>query len=74
MEENTMATIKIPLESKSVISYDSEADVLYVSFGKPRRAEGIDIGDGTILRIDPETQEVVGITLLDFRKRVEKEN
>ncbi len=69
-----MATIKIPLESKSVISYDSEADVLYVSFGKPRRAEGIDIGDGTILRIDPETQEVVGITLLDFRKRVEKEN
>ena len=74
MEENTMATIKIPLESKSVISYDSEADVLYVSFGRPRRAEGIDIGDGTILRIDPETQEVVGITLLDFRKRVEKEN
>ena len=68
-----MATVKIPTKTESVIHYDKEADVLYVSFGKPRRAEGIDIGDGTILRIDPNTEEVVGITLLNFKKRTENE-
>ena len=68
-----MATIKIPRETKSFVTYDSEADVLYVSFGEPRSAEGLDIGDGTILRLDPETEEIVGITILDFRKRSEPE-
>ncbi len=64
-----MATVKIPTKTESIINYDAEADVLYVSFGKPRKAEGIDIGDGTILRIDPDTGEVIGITLLDFKRR-----
>ena len=64
-----MATVKVPNRAESVISYDAEADVLYVSFGKPRRAEGMDIGDGTILRIDPDTEEIIGITILDFKRR-----
>jgi uncharacterized protein YuzE len=64
-----MAAVKIPPQAQSVINYDEEADVLYVSFGKPRKAEGIDIGDGTILRVDPETGQIVGITILDFKKR-----
>jgi len=64
-----MATVKIPARAESTINYDEEADVLYVSFGKPRKAEGIDIGDGTILRVDPDTGEVIGITLLNFKKR-----
>jgi len=68
-----MATVKLPTKAESVINYDKEADVLYVSFGNPRRAEGIDIGDGTILRIDPDTEEVIGITILDFKKRAETE-
>ena len=64
-----VAKVKIPPKAQSVINYDEEADVLYVSFGKPRKAEGIDIGDGTILRVDPETGQIVGITILDFKKR-----
>jgi len=68
-----MATVKIPSNVYSTIKYDREADVLYISFGKPRRAEGLDIGDGTILRIDPKTEEVVGITILNFKARAEKE-
>lgn len=64
-----MATLKIPEKIQSVIHYDDGADVLYISFGEPRPAEGLDIGDGTILRIDPETEEIVGLTILDFSKR-----
>jgi len=52
--------------------YDPEADVLYISFGEPRPAEGLDIGDGTILRVDLETDEIVGLTILDFSKRTEE--
>ncbi|WP_204305173.1 DUF2283 domain-containing protein (plasmid) [Desulfurobacterium thermolithotrophum] len=55
------------------VHYDSEADVLYISFGESKPAEGLDVGDGTILRIDPETEEVVGLTILDFSKRTEEE-
>jgi uncharacterized protein YuzE len=74
MEESIMATIKIPEKANTVIHYDPEADVLYVSFGEPRFAEGMDIGDGTILRIDPETEEVIGFTILDIKKRMEELN
>ena len=67
-----MATLKIPEKANSVIHYDPEADVLYVAFGKPKPAEGIDIGDGTILRVEPISNEVVGFTILDFSKRAKK--
>ena len=66
-----MKRFKFPEKSRSRIHYDREADVLYISFGKPKPAEGIDIGDGTILRIDPKTEEVVGLTILNFYKRAE---
>ena len=45
--------------------YDAEADILYISFGNPKNAEGVDIGEGTIIRIQPDTKEIVGITILN---------
>ena len=56
-----------------MFSYDQEADVLYMSIGRP--AEGMDyveVDDNTILRVHPETREVVGVTIIDFAKRVGK--
>ncbi len=50
--------------------YDAEADVLYISVGKPREAEGMDIGEGTIARLDPQTREVVGLTIIGLRQRM----
>ncbi|MCR4405183.1 MAG: DUF2283 domain-containing protein [Candidatus Acetothermia bacterium] len=44
--------------------YDGEADVLYLSFGDPRAAVGVDIGEGVVLRYDEEKGEVVGLTIL----------
>lgn len=53
--------------------YDAEADVLYISIGKPVSAEGIDIGKGVIVRINPELNEVVGFTIINPLRRALQE-
>ncbi len=50
--------------------YDAEGDVLYISLGEPKSAEGIDIGEGIIVRIVPQENEVVGLTITGLSKRV----
>ena len=50
--------------------YDSEADVLYISFGAPRPAVGVDMGNGVIMRYDEEQDEIVGITIMGVRASV----
>jgi len=61
-----METLKIS-EKKDKIKwdYDAEADVLYISFGNPMNAEGVDIGEGTIIRIQPDSKEIIGVTILN---------
>ena len=65
-----MEVLKI-LEGKPTLNweYDEDADVLYISVGKPRPAVGTDIGDGVIVRYDEKKREVVGITIIGFRAR-----
>lgn len=46
-------------------NYDADADVLYISLGKPKKAEGIDIGNGVIMRVDPQSNEIVGVTIIN---------
>lgn len=48
--------------------YDREADVLYLSVGKPQRAKTIEMGEDFILRLHPKTGEVVGVTIIDFSR------
>ena len=50
--------------------YDADADVLYISIGEPKVAEGIDIGEGVIVRVSPQSNEVVGLTIIGLSKRV----
>ena len=61
-----METLNIS-EKKDKIkwNYDAEADVLYISFGNPQKAEGVDIGEGTIIRIQPDSKEIIGVTILN---------
>jgi uncharacterized protein YuzE len=68
-----MEPLKIP-DRPGIVTwdYDVEADVLYLSFGGPRPAVGIDIGDGTVIRYDEERNEVVGLTVIGLRQRVEE--
>ncbi len=68
-----METVKI-LEKPGTLewNYDAEADVLYLSLGAPRSAEGVDVGEGVILRYDPVQREVVGLTVVGLRARLLK--
>ena len=52
--------------------YDGEADTLYISFGEPRAALGIDVGEGVVVRYDEKAREVVGLTLIGVGKRLEE--
>jgi uncharacterized protein YuzE len=52
--------------------YDGEADTLYISFGKPKPAIGVDVGEGVIVRYDEKAREVVGLTLIGVGKRMEE--
>jgi len=50
------------------MSYDAEADALYISFKKPSRASDSEMtDDGVIVRY--EGDEVVGLTVLNASKR-----
>ena len=50
--------------------YDEDADVLYLSLGKPRKAAGVDIGHGVVVRFDEKKKEVTGLTVLGVRARI----
>ncbi len=53
-----METLSITEKKANVNwNYDPDADVLYISIGEPKKALGIDIGEGLITRIDPDTNE-----------------
>lgn len=47
--------------------YDKEADVLYMSLGKPKEAVVEEVGNIGI-RVDEKTKEVVGLTIIEFMK------
>lgn len=51
------------------ISYDEKADVLYISLGSAQPAIALETDNGDLMRVDPETDELVGITVLDFKEK-----
>ncbi len=48
--------------------YDREADVLYLSVGKPQRAKTMEMGEDFVLRLHPKTAQVIGITIINFSR------
>ena len=55
---------------ETTINYDVVADVLYVSLGLPRAAVCMEPEEGVVLRLDPETDQVIGITIIGARRRL----
>jgi len=56
-------------KAKLTLSYDEDVDVLYVSFGEPKAAISVEVNDGELIRIDPYTDDIVGVTIMDFKQR-----
>jgi len=55
------------------IDYDLPADVLYCSFGPPQEAVGEEVAEGIVVRRNPETNAVIGITIVNFSQRFREE-
>jgi hypothetical protein len=47
--------------------YDSDGDVLYLHVGAPKDAEGEETPEGHVLRFEPGTQRIVGLTVINVR-------
>ena len=55
--------------------YDQEADVLYISRGKPSKTDDSDeIGDGVVARFDAKTKEIKGLTIINFAVRAKNKS
>ncbi len=48
------------------ITYDSDADILYIAFGSPTPSTGYELGDQILLRLDPESHRPTGLTIRNF--------
>lgn len=66
-----MEAVRI-LEKPDALSweYDEEADVLYISIGEPRAAVTVDLGESVLARYDESEKEVVGLTIMNVRRRL----
>ncbi len=56
-------------ETAPEVIYRAEEDILVLRFGEPRAAITLEMGDGTLARIDPDTGELVGFEILRYRER-----
>lgn len=57
-------------------SYDEEADVLYVSFGKSEHITGVELADNILLRLDTgkitgAPPRAVGLTFISFARMMD---
>lgn len=54
------------------IYYDEEGDYLTIFVGESRPNYGEDIAEGVTIFKDEQTNEIIGIGILDFRARTRK--
>ena len=62
-------------EEALTASYDEQADVLYLWRGREsREAVTLNSEEGYLVRLDPETYELVGFTIFDFCRRWQQDD
>ena len=57
------------MKEKMTIYYDEEGDYLEIYFGKLRKGYFKEIGNKYFQRIDEKTGKIVGISIMNFKKR-----
>lgn len=53
------------------LNYDSDADVMYISFGEPKKCHSTSLIDGIMVRF-AENNELNGITIIDYNERTNR--
>lgn len=62
----------LQLNQKNIwLSYDEEADVLYLNFKKPSHADDSELLDNDVI-VRYEGEEVVGMTIMNASKKAKK--
>lgn len=56
-------------EGITTLFYDREGDVLYITIGEPQAAISREMENDVLLRVQPETGKIVGMTVLNFASR-----
>jgi uncharacterized protein YuzE len=54
------------VERKLSVDYYEEGDELNVLVGGPSECQYVEVGDDVYVRLDPETREVTGFTIVNF--------
>lgn len=62
-----MEALKMEKPKNVSWEYDEGADVLYISFGVPKKALGMDLGSGIVVRYDEKTGDLVGFTIVGVK-------
>jgi uncharacterized protein YuzE len=65
--------IKIGPVTFDYADYDAESDVLYLHVGEPHEAEGEETPEGHVLRYAPDTQTIVGLTIIGARRLLDRD-
>jgi len=60
------------MAKKMSFFFDREADILYLNLGGKRKAISKEVDDDILIRIDPETNKVIGFTILNLTTRFKK--
>lgn len=59
---------------KITLSYDSDNDILDIIIGESaREAISVESEDEVFLRLDPDTKDIVGVTILGFKNYILEE-
>ena len=58
------------LKEKVEFNHDKDANVLYISFGKPKTCMSEEQFPGILVRTDIDTKQVSGITILDYEQKI----
>jgi uncharacterized protein YuzE len=58
---------------KPKFDYDETSDVMYITFGNPKPCRTEEPESGLVIRYTPDTNELNGITIIDYSKRTKQE-
>lgn len=54
------------MENTIMFFYDKDNDIMDISFGKPKAAISEEVDEDIVVRVDPNSREILGFTIINF--------